>query len=357
MEPLEDQKSLGKSSNISYSQNQFQTCYPSVQPDQLHSCQIPEPKLCDINLTGMNQPLISQAQPTSLALSQLGFNNTTSKTPTMTADPAFTQFSAEKDPEETKHMQAKTKGERRLSNQEEVLEKEIYEKLCMSFKVSEFGRNGRFEIWLERNCDFQFIRKVENIILPKCRNVVIYDLTKSNRAVAKFLCMGIPTRGVQKLTLGADRLINIRYYLKEIIKASYRIEECIDLGHFKINGLQLQKLLRVNRHKKKVWFYNCKFSLPKVPNLSKCLQDTTIQEICLYNCEGKDRSNWLSRPEELSNLISSLSQSDIKHSLQRVCFSYDCQLPKPFITTLFQASLSKVQVHGSFKSGISHLGQ
>jgi len=111
--------------------------------------------------------------------------------------------------------------------------------------------------------------------------VTLWNIPKSSNLVKKLLTSCIPQSGLKRLRISAKDLIGIQGYLPSIMEASYRVSEAIVLDSFIINEQQLKKVFMAARLTKEIEFVECKFRLPRLPEISKCLKSTTIKKITL----------------------------------------------------------------------------
>ncbi|CAI2364591.1 unnamed protein product [Moneuplotes crassus] len=164
--------------------------------------------------------------------------------------------------------------------------------------------------------DCVYIKKVRKVALPGFESFTVKTDSKFMKSFHKSVAYFSPCNGLDDLTLASLEPTKIGLYLPQIIKTCARVQKSVWLWGFNLNETQFKKFLMGCRHQEQVTFYQCRFSIPRVPDLSKCMKGTLIKKIWLCFC---DENYELSKySETMENLIKGISVCDLKESLREV---------------------------------------
>ncbi|CAI2368195.1 unnamed protein product [Moneuplotes crassus] len=232
-------------------------------------------------------------------------------------------------------------------------------KLCSDFYGNSKGAGSMTEesnltsdnglnLWLNEPKDLGFLKKIRNLSLPNLEKFSLC-ITTRHKKITKILDHSLFSKRIECLSFDCIGLTPIWPYLTHIISKSHKVTGIIELWDFEISELQIKKIFRAYRHLTDLAFMSCKLHFPRVPDFSKALEETCIENLNLWDCENIERSNWESWPERFNNFICGLSQSDLKHSLQEVDFGENSCFERRFVSETFgRFGLSHVVITGNF---------
>ncbi|CAI2362040.1 unnamed protein product [Moneuplotes crassus] len=113
--------------------------------------------------------------------------------------------------------------------------------------------------------------------------------------------------------------MNRANYFNSLIRISSKVTRRMRFEYFCLSLSQLKRLVAAYRLVERLDIYNCKLSIPKVPDFSRALENCQIQEINLWSTGSRFYSNWGCHPGEFKNLIQGFSTSpDLRRSLRQV---------------------------------------
>ncbi|CAI2379582.1 unnamed protein product [Moneuplotes crassus] len=229
----------------------------------------------------------------------------------------------------------------------EALEKIYYQIVTESNKFYIWGKE--LSLWIDDIKDQSFLKTMRKIPYPHFEEINLQNVSHRSIKKVKFLLEERMRINADSLVFVAKNISRVTAYLSLIIKVSYKISHRMCLGELIMNELQLKRILFAYKHVKVLEFSGCIFSLPKVPDFTKCLEGTSIKEICLAYCERRDWNDWINEPQKFENLIKGLSNSDLKDSLQEIDFGYFCELKLDFLKeVLSKHGFGHVEVSGDF---------
>ncbi|CAI2379511.1 unnamed protein product [Moneuplotes crassus] len=229
----------------------------------------------------------------------------------------------------------------------EALKKIYYQIVTESNKFFIWGK--KLSLCIENIKDQSFLKTMRKIPYHHLEKINLLNVSHRSIKKIKFLLEEGIRINADSLVFEANNLSRVTAYLNLIIKISYKISHLICLEELIMNELQLKRILFAYKHVKVLQFSQCIFSLPKVPDFTKCLEGTSIKGICLANCEGRDYNDWINEPQKFENLIEGFSNSDLKDSLQEIDLWYFCELKLDFVKeVLSKHGFGHVEVLGNF---------
>ncbi|CAI2377783.1 unnamed protein product [Moneuplotes crassus] len=174
---------------------------------------------------------------------------------------------------------------------------------------------------------FSYIKKLSFIEEFNTNRLYLSNVKCSNKYFIKFLKLSFPQE-VDLLAIYSERecIINVSLYLNAITRISPRVLKEIDFYGFRINSLQLKRLMNAFKHVYELGYRCCQISIPAVPNFLEALRGTNIDILILSGSEIYENGDKEDSPQTFTNLIEGLATSpDFRQSLKQV-EAYHCEV-------------------------------
>ncbi|CAI2379327.1 unnamed protein product [Moneuplotes crassus] len=187
--------------------------------------------------------------------------------------------------------------------------------------LSQYGKTKYFSGYLTLSPDYQELircRKMTGLSLKRVLFNATFEIyPKSIKAIEKCMnessnieCKTCEIRGNCK-TLNSQKKL-----LPTLKKFSLKVTNQIILSTWSFNQEQLRRVLSAVRGIPKVDFADCTIALSSIPDFTKCFPSTKIQELRFIHCGSIAKRGWKEHPEQFEYLMSGLSTSGLKNSLQ-----------------------------------------
>ncbi|CAI2371769.1 unnamed protein product [Moneuplotes crassus] len=227
-----------------------------------------------------------------------------------------------------------------------VLGKEEIEQLGSDSE--EDSINGIF--WI----DFKIFRNVK--FAQSFKNLKFFDINflafdhvdSKNRYLANFLESLFPNK-TNWLYFKCRNKINLKRsnYLNSLTRLSSKVAQIVTFQRFRIGLPQLKRLVVAYKHVRVLRLFDCRLSIPIVPDLSKALTNCQIQELDLEGSGRSGNSDWENNFNQFNNLVQGLASSqDLRLSLKEVDMEY-CGVDQDEAEQIFEENqLGKVKIIG-----------
>ncbi|CAI2369601.1 unnamed protein product [Moneuplotes crassus] len=170
------------------------------------------------------------------------------------------------------------------------------------------------------------MRKLRKDKLEDIGNITLCGVQRRNKNDHNLLDKVFPDR-VNRFCIAARFLAfpNISVYFKCMDRLSFKVLCEMCFYQFFINKFQLKRLISSFKHVCFLEMQACKLSVPKVPDFSKALENTKIQELSLFESGSVYASDWANNFNQFENLIKGFSTSpDLRISLKQLDIENCC---------------------------------
>ncbi|CAI2384723.1 unnamed protein product [Moneuplotes crassus] len=157
-----------------------------------------------------------------------------------------------------------------------------------------------------------------------------------NKHILNFVDFSLPNKMEElDVYLTFEKKLNRATYFNSLVRISSKVTRRVGFQFFCLSLNQLKRLVAAYRHVKILDIWDCKLSIPTVPDFSRALQNCQVLEISLSGTGYYYHSNWKDHPEEFKNLIQGFAtSSDLKLSLRKVTIE-DCEIKKSEAQKIF----------------------
>ncbi|CAI2365200.1 unnamed protein product [Moneuplotes crassus] len=151
-------------------------------------------------------------------------------------------------------------------------------------------------------------------------SLMIRCVQEKNREIINFIDFLFPNK-VNTLWVYSSLQVkrSTPRYINSIIRLSSRVTQSVILDRFCLNSNQFKRLITSFRHVKGLAFNFKTISIQKVPNFSRALKNSKIQELTLWRSGIALAGNCDENIGGMINLIKGLAScSDLKSSLKKI---------------------------------------
>ncbi|CAI2372239.1 unnamed protein product [Moneuplotes crassus] len=114
-------------------------------------------------------------------------------------------------------------------------------------------------------------------------------------------------------------------YLNLLLGISSKVLQEVSFRSFCIGLPSLKRLVTAYKHARVLRLWDCRLSIPSVPDFSKALTSCQIQELGLDGSGSSDCSDWENNFHEFKNLVQGLASSpDLRVNLKEVVINGCC---------------------------------
>ncbi|CAI2368029.1 unnamed protein product [Moneuplotes crassus] len=201
------------------------------------------------------------------------------------------------------------------------------------------------------NTNQRLLKRLKGINLTILNEVELCNISEDNLKDAKSVLNNLIPMKVNELSLRAWGQIQISPYMTEIIRGSSRTQTRLTLERFRINHLQVVKIFAACKHLKAIKLCLCEVTLKKFPDFSKALQGTSIQTLSLVDitCVLLIFKPGRRYRTGLEAFLNCLSRSDLKNSLQSICFGQMFKDSSYVYSIVDSSGFGHVELYGRFR--------
>ncbi|CAI2368926.1 unnamed protein product [Moneuplotes crassus] len=180
-------------------------------------------------------------------------------------------------------------------------------------------------------------------------NLIRFVRVKSkNRHFRDFLEFSLPNKTNFLYFYSSNKMdLKRSNYLNFLLRISSKVLQIVSFESFCIGLSSLKRLVAAYKHVGGLRLWDCRLSIPSVPDFSKALSNCQIQELDLYRSRRSYNSDWGDNFNEFKNLVQGLASSpDLRLSLKEVNITH-CEVNQDEVEQTFEENrLGGVKIIG-----------
>ncbi|CAI2370122.1 unnamed protein product [Moneuplotes crassus] len=235
-----------------------------------------------------------------------------------------------------------------------------------NFRTGEegFRPEDRLVIDWEDPSNYKLVKKLQKITLIWLDEVRIINISERHPELAKSILSGLVPRKINHLELRADQFVKIEKFMDGFTCANLKVQIKVTLYNFNIkNQLCLKnkgekikddywlvKFFQEYKHVKAIKFSECILDFEDISDFSRALKNTSIETLTFGEKYGCYKRCWLGfNGKRFHNFIEGISNSDLKKSLQILCFPQCFEAEQNTVSVLKDNGLDHVEIYSHIR--------
>ncbi|CAI2363770.1 unnamed protein product [Moneuplotes crassus] len=226
-----------------------------------------------------------------------------------------------------------------------IFEKEIDTSLLES-GFEESSEHGEIYECLYDQRFIKFVYKLELLNLFGTSNITLVTVDCKRKQILYFINHCFPKK-VNNLEVSSGMCLReeISDYYNPLIQLSFKVVKKVSFIKYKINEMQLKKIISAFRHVYELGLVSCELSVLSVPNFSRALSNCQIETLNLNQTEWSLNCYLKSNVYEFKYLVQGLaSSSDLRLSLKTIYICVCGITQKEIEELLIENQLVRVEI-------------